>query len=165
MRRRYFCAAVAVLPAGPARAAPVFAVQGVAFCQSNLLVLQRLGRPAPFAAYVRNIETNLNAVFAAAPAQAGVSAAMVVAVKPGPQARAWLVDPAGALGGLAPALIAAASAARPPAIRNGPVAFAVIFEAWGGGAPFPAGFPMPAAWAGGDGTEVVPDGPLARIWP
>jgi hypothetical protein len=165
MRRRHLLSAAPVLLAGPAWTVPVFSVQAVTFCQANLLVLQRLGRPAPFSAYVLRIKSNLSAVIGAAPAQAGATAAMVVAIKPGPEARAWLIDPSGALGGFAPGLIAAASAARPPAIRNGPIAFAIIFQAWGGGAPFPAGFPVPAAWEGGDASEIIPDGPLARIWP
>jgi hypothetical protein len=164
LTRRYFAAAC-LLAAAPARAVPVFGVQGVALCQSNLVLLQRLGTPAALSAYVLKIEGNMNAVFAAAGAQAGASAAMVVAVKPGPQSRVWLIDPTGTLSGLAPALAAAASAVTPPAIRQGPIAFAILFQAWGGSGALPAAFPIPAAWAGATVPEVIPDGPLARVWP
>jgi hypothetical protein len=70
---------------------------------------------------------------------------------------------------LAAQIQSAAQAVPPPVVQNGPVAFAMIFNAWGGGAPIADArhpVPMPQAWTqGAPGPELVPDGVFTRIWP
>jgi len=160
-------AAASPAAASPAGGAAAFAVSYVALCQPNGVLLQRIGSPAPLAAYISKVEASVAAVINAAPAQAGFDGAIVVALKPGLASRAWIVVPDGAVSAdLFARLEAAADSVTAIPLRNGPVAFALVFAAFGAPAVTSGAFPEPAAWAAGAPPgDVLPDGPLARIWP
>jgi len=80
------------------------------------------------------------------------------------------VAPAGAF---SPAFVAqiesAAQAVPAVAVQNGPIVFAIVFDAWGGSVPIaasPHAPPLPSEWTqGAPEPESVPDGVFARIWP
>lgn len=105
----------------------------------------------------------------AAPVQPGASGMVLLMVKPGGRAKAWVVtgDPAPSAETLA-AVIRAVEAVPAPAVREGPILVGVGFEAWGGGAP-PAGAspPIPREWYAHfskDGGR-LDDAFMARVWP
>jgi hypothetical protein len=63
-----------------------------------------------------------------------------------------------------------AEAVPPLKIHGGPIAFAIIFNLWGGGVPNTDAkhpVPSPKQWdqAAPKGDFEVPDGVFARIWP
>lgn len=170
---RYVMTRIQVAPvaSAPAPAGP-FQVTGAVLYQPNAMLVARLGTDGarPLAMYLRQISAAMAQVIAAAPARPGVSAALVVGVKPDGAVRTWLVAPAGAFSPeLAEQLQTAAEAVPPMEVQNGPIAFAVEFNAWGGGAPITDArhpVPMPQEWMQGapPGPELVPDGVFARIW-
>jgi len=156
----------AVINGGP------YQVHSVLLYQPPAVLIARLGQnSAPaLAAYIARINTAVAPLFAAAPAQAGMSGALVIGIKPGGAVRSWIAEHPGALPDALAADIETTIDALPPVpVQNGPVAFAIRFDAWGGGTPItdathPA--PIPAAWlAGATGPETVPDGVFSRIWP
>jgi len=157
-------------PPGPAVSA-VYQQKSVVLYQPDEVLLARLGMQGgqTMPDYITRLNTALTSVISAAPAQSGVTAAIVVGVKPGGAVRAWLVAPDGAFpDDVAARLQAAAEAVPPLPVQNGPVALAIIFNAWGGGPPLSSGTnpPTPKQWtAGAKGAESVPDGVFARIWP
>jgi hypothetical protein len=157
-------------PPGPAMSA-VYQQKSVVLYQPDDVLLARLGMDGQNSvpAYIGRINTVLTGVFSKAPAQSGVTAAIVLGVKPGGAVRAWIVAPPGAFSDDFTAQLQAAAQAVPPLpVQNGPVALALIFNAWGGGPPLPSGTnpPTPKEWmAGAKGAEAVPDGVFARIWP
>jgi len=164
---------IPVAPAGQGAALcnPAFHVQTVALYQPNAALQARLGTAGPLAYYINVLEASLATAFAEMPQQPGVTAAVVMGVKPGLLSRAWVVAPAGALSPARIARIEAVAEAVPPvAVQQGPIAFAIVFSVWGGGAPITDAqhpVPMPPEWFAGapPGPMLVPDGIFARIWP
>lgn len=173
---RYVMVRIQLDPVSGATAVPVAAgpyqMRSVVLYQPNAMLVARLGPGGPMqlANYIGRINAGLSGVFAKAAVQPGLTAALVVGVKPGGAVRSWIVarpdtiDPA-----LAAQIQAAAAAATPIAVQNGPLVFAIVFNAWGGGAPITDAqhpVPMPPEWTqGASGPELVPDGVFARIWP
>ncbi len=158
------------VPVKPPATGP-FQMQSIVLYQPNSVLVARLGNAAPLAAYIGQVEASVSAVIAAAPPQPGVTAAIVIGVKPGGQSRAWIVQPGDSL---SPALVSqiesAAEGVLPVPVNGGPIAFAMIFNAWGCGPPITNAthqVPMPKEWLSGAPTapETVPDGVFARIWP
>jgi hypothetical protein len=157
-------------PSAPVATGP-YQPRGVVLYQPNAMLVARLGANGaqPLANYISQLNTSLSAQFAAARPQPGITAALVVGVKPGGAVRSWVVLRAGTL---SPALTAqlqsAAEQVPPVAVQQGPIVFAIVFNAWGGA---PAAntqnlAPVPAEWTrGASGAESVPDGVFARIWP
>jgi hypothetical protein len=160
-------------PAGQGRpqAVPAFEVKSIDLYQPSGVLVARLGTAAPLAAYIQRIDASLAPIFAAAPPQPGVTLAVVVGVKPNFRSKAWVVAPNGSLPAPMVAQIEAAAEAVPPVrVQGGPIAFAVLIDAWGGGpaitdATHPV--PIPQAWLSStpSAPEIVPDGIFARIWP
>lgn len=105
----------------------------------------------------------------AAPVQPGASGMLLLMVKPGGRAKAWVVtgDPAPSAETIS-AMIKAVEAVPAPAVREGPILVGVGFEAWGGGAP-PAGAspPIPRDWYSyfSKGGGQLDDAFMARVWP
>lgn len=119
--------------------------------------------------YVNAAATAAEGAVAAGPVQPGASGMLLLMVKPGGRAKAWVVtgDPA-----LKPetvaAMVKAVEAIPAPAVREGPVLVGVGFDAWGGGAP-PTGAspPIPRDWYAyfaKDGGR-LDDAFMARVWP
>ncbi len=169
LMNRYVMTRIQVAPAVPAGP---YQMQSIVLYQPNAMLVARLGPNGarPLANYIKQINASLAALFTSAPPQPGVTAALVVGIKPGGAVRTWIVAPTGAVSPtLAAQIQSAAQAVPPPVVQNGPVAFAMIFNAWGGGAPIADArhpVPMPQAWTqGAPGPELVPDGVFTRIWP
>jgi hypothetical protein len=159
-------------PAPPPASAGPYQVQGVVLYEMPPVLVARLGPDSrPFRAYIAQLDAALAPVFAAAPPQPGLTAAIVIGLKPGGAVRSWLVDRPGAIPpALAGAIRSTVQAVPPPKVQAGPIAFAIRFTAWGGGAPITDAahpVPYPTAWepAPPDGIAHMPDVVFARIWP
>ncbi len=108
----------------------------VVLYQPDAVLRARLGgHAAPLAVYVRQIDRSAVAILRTIPNAPGFQAALVIALKPGGTSHAWLVTKSKLPPDVAPRLIAAAQAVPPPAVQGGPMAFAIIFNALGGGGP------------------------------
>ncbi len=105
----------------------------------------------------------------AAPLQPGASGMVLLMVKPGGRAKAWVVTGEPALKpDTVAAMVKAVEAVPAPPVREGPILVGVGFNAWGGGAP-PAGAspPIPRDWYSyfpKDGGR-LDDAFMARVWP
>jgi hypothetical protein len=145
----------------PAPDAPVFELNEVILYQPNNVLTARLGDARPLAAYIKRIEHGLTKTLAAAPAPRGFSAAEVIAVKPGPSSHAWLVSRSRLPDGLAAQLDAAAEAVPPVTVQGGPIAFAIVFAAYGGGGKPVVDkahpIPIPREWRDDAPAVLAPD--------
>jgi hypothetical protein len=120
----------------PAHEANAFRKTSILFYQPDAVLKSRLTvGQAAFTAYVGQVERQVAASLAAAPPVPGFSAAIVIALKPGGESHAWLVTKAKLAPGFAAPFIAAAQAVPPVAVQGAPVAFAIVFNAFGGGGP------------------------------
>jgi len=161
---------ICLLSSHAAIAAVPFVVKSLALYQPNDVLVARLGADAaPLGSYVKQIEARESALFASSTKHPGVSGAIVIAIKPGRQSRAWLVLGSSEIpASLALQVTTEAEVVFPVSVRLGPIAVAIMFDAWGGGQPVtdrehPA--PLPLEWRRTSAREVIPDGPLARVWP
>jgi hypothetical protein len=158
-----------LLDVGVATAAEPFAVKKLVLYQPNEVLVARLGSDAgPLGGYIKQIEIRESTVFANAGQHPGTSGAIVVAVRPGKQSRAWIVLGSNSIpAALVSQIKAEAEAVLPVSVQRGPVAFAILFDAWGGGQPVTDAahpIPVPPEWRGSV-PEMLPDGPLSRVWP
>ena len=120
----------------------VWAESNGAFVSTSLTLYQpdaalrtRIGNDvAPLGSYVLALTTIADRAFSSVPHAPGVTGSIVVAVKPGGLSRFWLVLGNNELPkGLQEALLKELASVKPLAVNNGPVAFAINFDAWGGG--------------------------------
>ncbi len=162
--------------AAMAQALPVLTMTKLSRYQPENVLADRLGEHSSEASatYFSSIIEAATGVLEHSPrGPRGVSAAIVVAIKPGRQARFWieqgedLIDPK-----LVQAMIDAMSKIQPIEVQKGPIALALHVDIWGGGrAPDAAGLPLviPKAWAATQNDPrargPLPDGPLAVLWP
>ncbi len=142
--------AAPVEAAAPAPVEPAFRVKTVILgYQPDAILADRLaGRKPEFDAYVGKIEARLAATLAAHPTPK-FSAALVIALKTDNDPHAWLVTRSAIPPDLATALTDAATAEPPFPVQGGRMAFAIVFNAYGGGKPVTDKthpIPIPPAW-------------------
>jgi hypothetical protein len=150
------------------RGGPAELVRGLLY-QPEEVLRQRLADTGSFAAYVERVREETEEYFADVPPGDGQALTLVLAVRPGREARYWSeYHPGGLADGVADGLRRRLAGLAAPTVRGGPVAHALHFYLWGGPdqrepSPFAS---VPKQWqeamAGSDG--VLPDAPLARIW-
>jgi hypothetical protein len=173
-----FAAVLGLIVSGAAmaQALPVLSLTKLSRYQPDAVLAERLGEQSSEASaeYFSSLVDAATGVLQHSPRGArGVSAAIVVAIKPGRQARFWieqgedLLDPR-----LVQAMIDAMSKVEPIEVHKGPIALALHVDIWGGGrAPDAAGLPIviPKAWAATQSDPrargPMPDGPLSVLWP
>lgn len=128
----------------------VFNVESVVMYQPASVVAERVGDPAALKDYEHRLEHDLRAAVTAAARGPGFSAAMVVAVRPGAGSHVWLVTKGRIAPDLAGQMTAAAAAEPAVDVQGGPIAFAVVFDGFGGGGPNVVDkkhpVPIPEAW-------------------
>jgi hypothetical protein len=174
------CFAIAALAASMIVALPAvaqspsnFAVTSVSLYQPDSILTARLGRDASvLAAYINAVKEQAAESFASLSQSEGVTGAIVVAVKPLHHSRLWLV-----LGGnnlpapLQGQLKSRIESVPTPDVQDGPIAFAINFTFVGGGQPVinqERPIPIPQEWLDamkGSSPGILPDAPLAMIWP
>jgi hypothetical protein len=156
-----------------AQAAQGFEMSNVVLYQPDDVLRSRLGGDVPsLVDYISRVNTAAAGEFSQHTDAPGTSGAIVVAVKPNGSSRVWLELGENKLPeGLAIRLKSQLERLSPMKVHAGPVAFAIIFQAWGGGTPIttpeqPA--PFPVEWREavvGPEPGVVPDTILEAIWP
>jgi hypothetical protein len=151
-------------PAAPAPAARAFREKSILFYQPDAVLKSRLAdSQAAFATYKSHIERKLAATIGATTPLPGFSAALVIVLKPGGTGHAWLVTTAILPTGFASTLTAAVQTVPPVAVQGGPIAFAIVFDGFGGGgapvvdAAHP--IPIPREWHKQIAPSAVPQGP------
>jgi hypothetical protein len=152
-----------------ANAPPAFKMSSIGLYLPEPFLGQRTrGDVGPLSAYIKALEAKSNEVLAGEPAMQGLSGALVVMIKPGSRARFWFAGgaerlPDGARSKLNTALLGVPV----PAVHDGPLVFALNFDAWGNqpGEPGPP-ISFPKEWIG-----VAPEGGridddfLKKVWP
>ncbi|MDB5970663.1 MAG: hypothetical protein JWQ90_3113 [Hydrocarboniphaga sp.] len=149
----------------------VYRPVGLKVYQADDVIRARVpGGPSQLGAYVHGISHTLRDVLTQGAAGPGFGAAVLVVVMPGQQSRKWILTPAQLPSDLMDRIQQAVDKLAAPLVQNGPVAFAVQFEAWGGG-PLPSAtapeLPTPVAWLRALGAQArypMQDADLAKVW-
>lgn len=149
----------------------IFHVLFIDLYQSNQVMVDRLGNDATsFIQYATNVKREAANTFAHTNHQS-MSGTLVVAVKPGNESKVWLImDHSQISQKLRTNLIKRLEAVPVLSVAEGPIAFSISFDAWGGSpdAVHDTNPIIPIEWQDamrGQPTGVVPDAPLAIIWP
>jgi hypothetical protein len=147
---------------------PPFALVSVSLYLPDAQMKERGPTSEDLKAYLANLVDHAKAVLTAAPAQAGVSGAIVVGLKPPGRSRVWLWSNDKTRQHGLSTLLKAPLEALPGPFVSGWNAFALNFKAWGGDtSPIPQ-MPIPDEWnlalrSQGGGT--IPDDALHAVWP
>ena len=149
----------------------VYRPVGLKIYQADEVVIARVpGGPMRLGVYVHSISRELRELFEARGAGGGFGAAIVVIARPGQLSRHWVLARTELPTDLRSAIQNAVDSLPTPTVRNGPVAFAVMFEAWGGGplptVPKPA-LPTPVEWLRALEKQAqypMQDSDLDRVW-
>jgi hypothetical protein len=148
--------------------APAFDVAQNFLYQPDEVLRERVMDINAFGDYLKQIYAVAEDYWAGQPAGSGQALTIVAAVKPGKRVRFWLDSSLGKLDpAVAQPLIHRLQGLPVPAVRQGPVAFAIQGMLWGG-APGGGGWALiPTEWQERClGQElVVPDGILELVWP
>jgi hypothetical protein len=110
---------------------------------------------ADLADYIKRLRAEAAAAFASRSIGPGASGAVVFIIQPDGQSRLWLVSGEPAVdAAISEVVIRRLETVPAPRPKGGPVAAALIFDLWGGGAP-PPGMPMPLpeSW-----RRLIPEG-------
>jgi hypothetical protein len=171
LERRLFLLAVAPFLASMAEAGgagPAFVMTSIALYLPNKAMVQRGPSVEDLSNYIRALVSKADSVLSAHGPTPGASGALVVALKPPARSRLWvMVGDEAREGEFTTALQAPLEAVPPPSV-TGVNAFAINFDAWGGGQPLRSHpLPVPDQWIqalpkkGG----ILPDAPLSVLWP
>ncbi len=144
-------------------------ISDVVLYQPDTVMKERVGNVAPLAAYIQKIEVACAAAFTS---EASEGIDVVVVVKPNRQARVWFVSSLAKMPDRAK-LKAEIEAIEAPAVRSGPVVFALRYDLNGFTHRAPEGGnfspPIPAEWR--EKTKdvkealMIPDGFIPYVWP
>ena len=138
------------------------------------VIESRTGRSAePISDYILRIEAEARAHFVSSASRVPISGALFIAVRPGYASKVWVeVGAPGLPADDVAILIKRIEALKPMPVKDGPIAFAVSFQAWGGGtklvAPQGLPLPLPAEWVealNNIGGGMLPDDALKIVWP
>jgi hypothetical protein len=168
------CLAAFLLPDSALTAGSVSVkMETIVFCQPDSDLKPRLSSVDDLAKYMKQIEEAAMESLRNAAELKPTNGAVVVAVRPGRKARAWLMSSEYDF----PQKVSEDfqtrfGKIRPLSVKFGPVAFALLFSVNGGGKPLVSRdrmMPMPREWqnASKNATRplLVPDDILAIIWP
>lgn len=118
------------------------------------------------AGYVEALKERATIEFSAH-SHAGVSGVIVVMIKPGQEARSWIVTGTPIATEILAPIEQGLEAVVPPDVSGGPVVFGLVFSAWGGG-ELPPGMPMPIpeSWNVLSGPEgrLMDDAFFNEVW-
>lgn len=163
-------AARAADPAPKVDATPkAFATTNLSLYLPDDVMAQRGPPTSLLAPYVRALIAAADKAISALPPGRGASGAFVVALKPPGRSRVWIMigDPARQAEFTALLKGPLEAVPAPGGVRD-VNAFAISFNAWGGGAPLAsASLPVPDEWrrALPKGGGVLPDDALRGAWP
>jgi hypothetical protein len=114
-----------------AHAAEPFTKHNVVLLQSSAVLEARVSSVDAMAAYIRAVEAAAAQAVRAGASQRPAAGFIVIAVRPGPQARVWLdFDAPPPSFDTSRALVAHIAAVKPFEVRDGPVVFALKVGLW-----------------------------------
>lgn len=165
---------VSPAPSGPGRPASSdsFKTINVVLYQPDSVLQERLSGAETLATYMKSIQAVCSTFFA--DQRSPETLDVVVAIKPSNRARAWFVSSSRGDGDeVLDRLRQKIERLTPPAVRVGPVAFAIVATIAGAEreVPSPQGFspPMPKEWkeaaAKMADRGLIPDDVLRSVWP
>ena len=93
------------------------------------------------ASYIEALKEKATSAFSGH-SHAGVSGVAIVMIRPGQEARSWIVTGTPIQPEIREAIEQGLETVKAPDVSGGPVVFGLVFSAWGGGEP-PPGMPMP----------------------
>ncbi len=169
-RRRFLVGAAALVSAvaggAAAKPAPAFALASAVLYQPGEAMLRR-GLPADvLAGYMKSLVAKADEVLGGSPPTAGVSGALVVALKPPARSRLWIMAGDKAREPELASLLKGPLESAPSPSVTGFIAFAINFDAWGGGRRLVFPMPIPDEWRRAmSHSGVLPDDVLKVIWP
>ena len=165
---------VFALMCGTLHAEPIsFISESITLPQSDDILQIRLASTKEIAAYVKQIEFAAKESFQLLSKPQPTTGAIVVAVKPGYQARFWLLSSEYPINtDISQDFQARFDKIRPMTVQQGPIAFSINFTINGGGKPLKMEgnhMPIPEEWRKAaeksSGSLTIPDGYLALVWP
>lgn len=167
----FFCAITTTTVIAGESNSKGFEMYGMVLYQPESILMDRLRHDLnPLADYAFKIEEEAKKVFAEGEKlQEGWSGALVIAIKPEKKSCFWMVSNNKLLpADFRKSLLSELSKLDVFEVQKGPVAFAIKFNAWGGGEKPKDKFPIPEVWLKAiEGREdvILPDTPLSTIWP
>ena len=152
--------------------AAAFDMTSVGLYQPSIAYEERVGDVKPLSDYIAALREEARRTFEAASPGPGITGAIVVAVRPGNSSRVWLVTGENVLSPtVSESLRRRLEAVPAVTVKNGPIGFAMNFNAWGGGKPIPVPesypIPVPQEWRDAltAGGGYLPDDALPKAWP
>jgi hypothetical protein len=175
-RRRLLAllSALLIAPSVAAQEQSPFLVTAMGTYQDEAVLQRRIGAGGAqaLADYVDAVVRALGDHVVNVPRVAGANVAVVIAVKPGRQSRAWLVHVEGAVSTeLEAELIQRALSVQPLSVEGGPIAVYIVADLWGGGPPVVSEtdpYPVPMEWLEAirkTGGGRLPEAALEVLWP
>lgn len=147
-------------------AAEPLARHGVVLLQPNAVVQERVPSVDAMADYIQAVEAAAREAVVASTARQSVGGFVVVAVRPGLQARAWLDFDTLVDLDLQRRILAQVQAVKPFAAKDGPVVFALKVGTWDA-PPSRRQLPLPAEWrqAIREGAPQAVEALVRHLWP
>ncbi len=172
IERRLFLLSVAAVAAGfggtaVGESTNAFTMTSITLYLPNEALRERGPSVEALAGYVKALVAKANGILTAAPRGRGATGALVVGLKPPARSRLWvMVGDSSRKSEFVRALKAPLEAVPPPSVR-GFNAFAINFNAWGGGTPLAEPLPpVPQEWRRVITHEgVLPDVAFEAVWP
>jgi hypothetical protein len=148
------------------RAAEPLASHGVVLLQPSVVVQERVPSVDAMADYIKAIEAATREAVAGSPARQSVGGFIVVAVRPGLKAKAWLDFDTLVDLDLQRQIATRVQAVPPFAAKDGPVVFAIKVALWDG-KPSKRQVPLPPEWrsATRDGAPQAVEALVQHLWP
>ncbi len=171
IERRWFLVGAATLLSAIAGKAVGKPAQAFALASGVLYLpaeaMSQRGLPADvLAGYMKSLVAKADEVLGLSPPDAGVSGALVVALKPPARSRIWIVAGDTAREPKLTSLLKGPLEAMPAPNVSGYIAFALNFDSWGGGHRLVLPMPIPDEWRRAmSHSGVLPDDVLKVIWP
>ena len=148
-------------------AADPFTKHNVVLLQSSALLEDRVGSVDAMAEYIRAVEAAAKEATLASASRRPAAGFIVIAVRPGPQARVWLdFDAPPPSFEASRALVAKIAAVKPFEVRNGPVVFALKVGLWDAFESKRLA-PAPAEWKAATrkaGHQLELDAMIEQVW-
>ena len=145
-----------------------FALVSISLYLPDQAMKDRGPEPAELQLYVASLVDHAKAILTAAPAQPGVTGAIVVGLKPPGRSRIWLWSNDKTRQHGLSTLLKAPLEALPGPFVSGWNAFALNFKAWGGDNSPAVQMPVPDEWSlalRSQGGGMLPDDALQAVWP
>jgi hypothetical protein len=156
------------MAAAPLRAAEPFTKHNVVLLQGSAVLEARVASVDAMAEYIRAVEAAARDAVRAGGSQRPAAGFIVIALRPGPQARVWLdFDAPPPSFDTSRALVAKISAVKPFEVREGPVVFALKVGLWDAFeskrlAPSPAEWKAATRKSGQQQLEI--DALIEQVW-